>query len=43
MSRVAINTPAPDFSLPDYQGGSFRLTDLRGDSNVLMVFNRTFS
>jgi peroxiredoxin len=43
MSRVAINTPAPDFSLPDYQGESFRLADLRGDHNVLLVFNRTFS
>ena len=41
MSKVAINTPAPDFNLNDYQGKPVRLADLRG-KNVLLVFNRTF-
>ncbi len=43
MTRVTINTPAPDFSLRDYEGGSFRLSDLREKYNVLLVFNRTFT
>jgi hypothetical protein len=42
MSRVSINTPAPDFTLPDFEGGSFRLYDFREKYNVLLVFNRTF-
>ncbi len=43
MTRVTINTPAPDFSLLDFEGGSFRLFDLREKYNVLLVFNRTFT
>ena len=43
MPRVALNQTAPDFSLPDFSGKSFHLTDLRGQKNVLLVFNRTFS
>lgn len=43
MSRVSINTPAPDFTLPDFKGESLRLSDLRGKYNVLLVFNRTFT
>jgi peroxiredoxin len=43
MSRICINTPAPDFSLQDFKGGSFRLSELREKYNVLLVFNRTFS
>jgi peroxiredoxin len=42
MPKVALNAPAPDFSLEDYKGQSFRLSDLQGKSNVLLVFNRTF-
>jgi len=42
MPRVAINQPAPDFSLPDYKGQPFQLTQLRGQKNILLVFNRTF-
>ena len=42
MSKVILNTPAPDFTLKDFEGGLFRLSDLRGKSNVLLVFNRTF-
>ena len=43
MSQVTLNTPAPDFTLPDYEGKSFRLSDLREKYNVLLVFNRTFT
>ena len=43
MPKVEINTPAPDFSLDDFRGNSFTLSDLRGRSKVLLVFNRTFA
>jgi peroxiredoxin len=43
MTQVSINTPAPDFTLPDFKGGTFRLSGLREKYNVLLVFNRTFS
>ncbi len=43
MPRVAIDTPAPDFSLDDYQGNTIRLSDFREKSIVLLVFNRTFT
>jgi peroxiredoxin len=42
MPRVVIDTLAPDFSLTDFQGRSVRLSDFRGSSNVLLVFNRGF-
>ncbi len=42
MSQVALNTPAPDFSLPDFNGRLFRLADFRGLKRVLLVFNRGF-
>ena len=41
MSKVALNTPAPDFVLPDYTGKPVHLSDFRGRS-VLLVFNRGF-
>ena len=43
MTRVALNTPAPDFELADFQGRPFRLSDLRGRKNVILVFNRGFT
>ena len=43
MPRVSINSPAPDFTLTDYKGECFRLSDLRGKYDVLLVFNRTFT
>ena len=41
MSKVLINTPAPDFELADISGEAIRLSDLHG-RNVLLVFNRGF-
>ena len=41
MSRVEINTPAPDFSLEDFRGRQIGLKDYRG-TNVILVFNRGF-
>jgi peroxiredoxin len=43
MPRIALNQTAPDFSLPDFSGKPFCLTDLRGQKSVLLVFNRTFA
>jgi peroxiredoxin len=42
MPRVSLNQPAPEFSLPDFSGTQFSLSNLRGQKNVLLVFNRTF-
>jgi peroxiredoxin len=42
MPRVSLNQPAPEFSLTDFSGNQFSLSDLRGRKNVLLVFNRTF-
>jgi peroxiredoxin len=39
---VAINEPAPDFTLPDFAGRPFRLSSLKGQRHVLLVFNRGF-
>jgi peroxiredoxin len=41
MPKVALNSPAPDFTLEDYTGKSVNLSGLRG-RNVLLVFNRGF-
>jgi hypothetical protein len=43
MPRVAINAPAPEFSLPDFAGRPVSLSDFRGSKNVLLVFNRGFT
>ena len=43
MPKVSLNTPAPNFTLPDFQGVNMSLSDLRGKSNVLLVFNRGFA
>ncbi len=42
MAQVEINTPAPDFGLPDYKGNEIELAQFRGKQNVLLVFNRGF-
>jgi len=43
MSKVSINTPAPDFTLEDYEGKTVRLSDFKGKSNVILIFNRAFT
>ncbi len=43
MPRVSLNQNAPHFSLADYRGNTVRLVDFRGQKNVLLVFNRTFT
>ena len=42
MPRVPLNTPAPDFALPDFRGEVVHLRDFRGQFHVLLVFNRGF-
>jgi peroxiredoxin len=42
MPKVALDVPAPDFELADFRDETFRLSGLRGSSNVLLVFNRGF-
>jgi peroxiredoxin len=42
MPKVELHTPAPEFELADFTGKPFRLSSLRGTSNVLLVFNRGF-
>lgn len=37
--KIGVGATAPDFSLPDTAGGTFRLSDYRGKSNVLLFFN----
>jgi peroxiredoxin len=43
MSRVSLNVPAPDFTLPDFTGRPVSLSDFRESKNVLLVFNRGFT
>lgn len=43
MPRVSLNQVAPNFSLADYRGRLVSLADFRGQQNVLLVFNRTFT
>jgi peroxiredoxin len=42
MSQVSLNASAPDFELADFTGKPVRLSDYRGKTNVLLVFNRGF-
>jgi len=42
MPKVNINKQAPSFSLEDFAGNQFSLSDLKGQKNVLLVFNRGF-
>jgi peroxiredoxin len=43
MSQVPLNTPAPDFALPDFEGRLVRLANFRGKQPVVLVFNRGFT
>jgi peroxiredoxin len=42
MSKVELNTAAPEFELSDFLGKRVRLSDFRG-MNVLLVLNRGFT
>jgi len=42
MSKVELNSQAPDFTLSDYRGKPVRLADFRAKKHVLLVFNRGF-
>ena len=37
-----VGSRAPEFTLTDTGGEEIRLSDYRGQSNVLLVFNRGF-
>lgn len=43
MPKVSLDTPAPDFALQNFSGEMVRLSDFKGQSNVLLVFNRGFT
>jgi peroxiredoxin len=43
MPKVALNSPAPDFALLNFQGETIRLSDFKGQANILLVFNRGFT
>jgi peroxiredoxin len=43
MPQVSLNTPAPDFTLQNFNGETVRLSDFRGKSHVVLVFNRGFT
>ncbi len=43
MPKVELNTPAPDFTLADFQGRPVRLSDYRGQKHVVLVLNRGFT
>ncbi len=38
--RVAIDSPAPPFSLPDQDGNAVSLSDFHGDRHLLLIFVR---
>lgn len=41
--KLGVGSVAPDFTLPDTAGGTFRLSNYRGKSNVLLFFNEGLS
>lgn len=43
MPRVSLDMPAPEFSLPDFQGRLVTLSSFRDKQHVLLVFNRGFT
>ena len=37
-ARLEVGEEAPDFRLPDHTGGYVRLSDFRGEANVILAF-----
>ena len=42
MASVKVDLKAPDFELKELNGETFKLSDYKGKSNVLIVLNRGF-
>ncbi len=42
MASVELNKQAPAFEIEDLKGNKFKLSDFRGESNILIVLNRGF-
>ncbi len=40
--KVEVNVAAPEFSLPDFAGNTVKLSDFKGQKNIVLVFNRGF-
>lgn len=40
--RVAVGDTAPDFALQSYDDGVIRLSDFRGEKDVILVFYRGY-
>jgi len=43
MKDIAIGSPAPDFSLIDFQDKPFKLSSFQGRKSVLLIFLRGFA
>jgi peroxiredoxin len=43
MPKIQIDTPAPDFALQDFNGRIVRLSDFKGEVNIILVLNRGFT
>jgi len=43
MARVEVKKQAPEFTASDYNGKSVSLSDFTDQTNVLLIFNRSFS
>jgi len=42
VASVELDKQAPDFEIEDLKGNKFKLSDFRGESNILIVLNRGF-
>lgn len=40
--EIEIGQKAPDFSIPDWEGNEFSLSNYLGQKNLFLVFNRGF-
>jgi len=43
MPQIALDLPAPNFKLEDFEGEHIQLSDFKNLANVLLVFNRGFT